>query len=78
MYTNIRTALYNLVAAFDSDKRADHLYGEVCEEMSGHELTTLNQCLARMRLDDLLDAFNQRDEQNEVLGKFFSLVHAEI
>lgn len=78
MYTNIRTALYNLVAAFDSNKRADHLYGEVCEEMSGLELSLLNQCLGPMTLDQLLKRYDERGDQNEILGKFFSLVHAEI
>lgn len=78
MYTNIRTALYNLVAAFDSNNRADNLYGNVIEEMSGNELAVVNQSIGKMTLDQLLHAFDHRDDQNEVLGKFFTLVQSEL
>lgn len=80
MYLNINTALVNIVAGFESDRRVDGIMSELMDQFSHFEMTTINQALAYMKVDEVLEAVypDGRMHLSEIMDRFFCVVQSEL
>lgn len=78
MYTNIRSAILDIVRGFESDTAAFAIEAEVEDEFSHMELCTINEQLGKMSYDQRINhvkAGNRYASTSELMHDFFNAVH---
>lgn len=80
MYTNIRSAIKDIVAAFDSSKHASAIEAEIEDDFSHMELCTINEQLGRMKRDDIIGEIENGNvtTASELMTEFFLTVRGAL
>lgn len=78
MYNNIRAAINDITAAFDTGRSTSSIEAEVEEEFSHFELCTLNEHLGKLSHDAIVNyvrASQRPANMSELMHDFFNAVH---